>query len=84
MIPGSYTVRAEFRGFKILERADIDVGVGQDIRVDLSLEPGEQTQTVTVTGEPPQVNTTNAQLGGTIDNQTVDDLPISGRTFMGC
>ena len=83
LIPGSYTVRTEFKGFKNIERADINVGVGQDIRVDLSLEPGEQTQTVTVTGEPPQVNTTNAQLGGIIENQTVEDLPVSGRTFMG-
>ncbi len=83
LIPGRYTVRAEFKGFKVLERSDIAVGVGQDIRVDLSLEPGEQTQTITVTGEPPQVNTTNAQLGGTIDNQTVADLPISGRTYTG-
>ena len=76
-------MRAEFKGFKTIERADIVVGVGQDVRVDLSMEPGEQTQTVTVTGEPPQVNTTNAQLGGTIDNQAVEDLPVSGRTFMG-
>ena len=83
LIPGSYTVRAEFKGFKTIERADIVVGVGQDIRVDLSMQPGEQTQTVTVTGEPPQVNTTNAQLGGTIENQAVEDLPVSGRTFMG-
>lgn len=83
LIPGTYTVRAEFKGFKTIERSDIVVGVGQDVRVDLTMEPGEQTQTVTVTGEPPQVNTTNAQLGGTIENQAVADLPVSGRTFMG-
>jgi hypothetical protein len=83
LIPGKYTVRAEFKGFKVIERADIDVQVGQDIRVDLTLEPGEQSQTVTVTGEPPQVNTTNAQLGGTIENEAVADLPVSGRTFTG-
>ena len=33
------------------------------------MQPGEQTQTITVTGEAPQVNMTNAQLGGTIENQ---------------
>lgn len=83
LIPGTYTVRAEFKGFKVVERAGIAVGVGQDIRVDLSLQPGDQTQTVTVTGEAPQVNTTNAQLGGTIENQAVADLPVSGRTYTG-
>lgn len=75
LIPGTYAVRAEFKGFKTIERTDIVVGVGQDIRVDLSLQPGDQTQTVTVTGEAPQINTTNAQLGGTIENQAVADLP---------
>ncbi len=83
LIPGTYTIRVEFKGFKVVERADVVVGVGQDIRVDLSLQPGDQTQTVTVTGEAPQINTTNAQLGGTIENQAVSDLPVSGRTYTG-
>ena len=37
---------------------------------------------MTVTGEQPELNTTNAQLGGTITNQTATDLPIAGRTFL--
>ncbi|HWF38127.1 MAG TPA: TonB-dependent receptor [Candidatus Acidoferrales bacterium] len=83
LIPGTYTIRVEFMGFKVVERADVVVGVGRDIRVDIALQPGDQTQTVTVTGEAPQINTTNAQLGGTIENQAVSDLPVSGRTYTG-
>jgi hypothetical protein len=49
--PGTYKVPAEAKGFKGLDRTGISVGVGQDVRVDLILQPGEQTQTVTVTGE---------------------------------
>ena len=82
LTPGIYTVHAEFKGFKSVDRQDVAVGVGQDVRVDLSLQPGEQTQTVTVTGEQPELNTTNAQLGGTITNETATDLPIAGRTFL--
>jgi hypothetical protein len=82
LTPGSYTVRAEFKGFKSIDRQDVAVQVGQDVRIDLSLQPGEQTQTVTVTGEQPELNTTNAQLGGTISNETATDLPIAGRTFL--
>jgi hypothetical protein len=81
LTPGTYAIRAEAKGFKSIERTDITVGVGQDIRVDLTLQPGEQTQTVTVTGEPPQINTTNAQLGGTLENQTLNELPINGRQY---
>ena len=49
--PGTYKVRAEAKGFKVLDRTGISVGVGQGVRVDLILRPGEQTQTLTVTGE---------------------------------
>lgn len=82
LIPGAYTVRVETKGFSTVERKDIEVGVGQDIRVDITLQPGEQTQLVTVTGEMPEVNTTNAQLGGTIETQVIQDLPVEGRTFL--
>src|ERR1700683_1468426 len=60
LTPGTYTVRVEAMGFKTGERTDVVVGVGQDIRVDFIVQPGEQAQTVTVSGEAPQVNTTNA------------------------
>lgn len=81
LLPGNYTVRAEFKGFKVAEHSGLTVAVGQDVRVDLSLQPGEQTQTVTVTGEAPMVNTTSATLGNTVENSTIVDLPLNGRAF---
>ncbi len=68
LIPGTYTVRAEFMGFKTVERQNIGVTVGQDLRVDLSLQPGEQAQTITVTESLPLINTTNSAIGGTLEN----------------
>lgn len=81
LLPGSYKVRAEFAGFMIIERQNIILEVGQEIRVDLTLQPGQQTETITVTESLPLVNTTNAVLGGTIQNQTINDLPLNGRNF---
>lgn len=81
LLPGSYSVRAEFKGFKVAEHSGLTVQVGQDVRVDLSLQPGEQSQTVTVTGEAPMVNTTSATLGNTVENSTIVDLPLNGRAF---
>ena len=43
------------------------VEVGQTIRVDLTLQPGAQTQTITVSEEP-RIDTTDATLGGTVSN----------------
>src|SRR6266576_855240 len=81
LLPGSYKVRAEYAGFRIIERQNIVLEVGQEIRVDLTLQPGQQTETITVTESLPLVNTTNAELGGTIQNQTINDLPLNGRNF---
>ena len=64
-----------------LSAQKIVLEVNQDIRVDLSLEPGEQSQTITVTEEIPLIETTNATLGGTLSNETINDLPMMGRSY---
>jgi hypothetical protein len=81
LTPGAYMVRAEAKGFKKLERQNIDVGVGKEVRVDLIVQPGEQEQTVTVTEAVPLVETTNATLGGTLDNADIVDMPLNGRNY---
>src|SRR5229473_8199280 len=52
LTPGTYTVRVEAKGFKTLDRQNVVLEVGKEVRVDLTPQPGEQAQTVTVT-EPP-------------------------------
>ena len=64
-----------------MEHSGLLLEVGKDLRVDLTLQPGEQTQTVVVNGEPPMVETTNAILGGTLSNETINDLPLNGRNY---
>jgi opacity protein-like surface antigen len=81
LLPGTYTVRAEANGFKKLERENIELGVGKEVRVDLTVQPGTQAQTVTVTESIPLVETTNATLGGTLNNASINDLPLNGRNF---
>ncbi|HVB56124.1 MAG TPA: carboxypeptidase-like regulatory domain-containing protein [Candidatus Acidoferrales bacterium] len=76
LLPRTYSVRVEAKGFQAVEHAGLLLQVGKDIRIDLALQPGEQSQTVTVTGEAPMVETTNATLGGTLSNQTINDLPL--------
>ena len=81
LIPGTYTVRVEAKGFQTLEHANILLEVGQTLKVDLVLQPGAQTQTITVTSEAPAIDTTDVTLGGTIDQQTLGALPMNGRDF---
>src|ERR1700730_12872738 len=77
LLPGTYAVRGEARGFRAIEQQNILLEVGKDVRIDLSLQPGEQSQTIMVTGEPPMVETTSATLGGTLSNETINDLPLN-------
>ena len=79
--PGKYTVRAEAKGFKRIERQNIVLEVGKEVRIDLTLQPGAQEQTVTVTEAVPLVETTNATLGGTLDNSEIVDMPLNGRNY---
>jgi hypothetical protein len=81
LLPGTYTVRAEAKGFRTTEHSDVLVEVGKTIRVDLTVQPGEQTQTVTVTGEIPEIDTTDSTLGGTVSNAAINALPLNGRNF---
>src|ERR1700687_492978 len=78
---GNYTVRAESKGFKVYERQNIVVEVGREIRVDATLQPGDQNQTVTITESVPLVETTNATMGGTLENADIVDLPLNGRDY---
>src|ERR1700730_7717972 len=79
--PGTYVVRAEARGFQTVERPNVILEVGKDIRVDVTLRAGSESQTITVTEAVPLVDTTSATLGGTISNETLNDLPLNGRNF---
>ncbi len=69
LTPGSYSVRAQFTGFQTLNRTGISVGVGQAVRVDLAMQPGAQTQTVTVTEAVPLVDTSNEVLSSTVESR---------------
>jgi hypothetical protein len=79
--PGIYTIRAEAKGFKTSERTNIELQVAQDVRIDLTLQPGQTSETVVVSGEVPLLNTTSATLGGTLSNKEINDLPLNGRNY---
>ncbi len=81
--PGLYTLRATAPGFKTDERKGIALEVAREIRIDFTLEPGDTQSTITVSEEAPLVDSTSAVLGGTLSNQTINDLPLNGRNFLG-
>lgn len=81
LVPGTYTIHVTAQGFQTVDRQNVVITAGSDIRVDVTLQPGAQTQTVTVTEALPIINTTNAQTGGTLDQSQLANLPINGRNY---
>lgn len=81
LLPGTYTVRAEYKGFKTFERKNVLLEVGKDVRVDAVLQPGSANETIVITEEVPMVDTTSTTLGGTISNEIINDLPLNGRNY---
>ncbi len=81
LAPGLYSVVAQAAGFKKVERASVRLEVAKDLRIDLAMPTGQISESVTVTNEPPAIETTNTTLGGTFSNKSINDLPLNGRDF---
>jgi len=81
LIPGVYTVRVEASGFQTLNRENVEIEVGKEVRVDLTPRPGQQSQSVTITESIPLVDTASATLGGALSNADINDMPLNGRNF---
>ncbi len=80
--PSTYRIRVEYKGFKTYDRQGLDMGVGQEAKIDVTMQTGEQNQTVTVTEAVPLVETTSATLTGNIESEKIADLPLNGRNFV--
>ncbi|MFA5907395.1 MAG: TonB-dependent receptor [Vicinamibacterales bacterium] len=78
--PGVYTLKAELTGFKTFENKGIRVATQQFVTMDIKLDVGQLQETITVTGEAPLIDTSNASTGGVIDSRQLETLPSGGRS----
>jgi hypothetical protein len=77
LAPGNYTVTAEHSGFKKVERGGIPVGIGTAVAVNLTLEVGATTETVTVSGQAPLLETAGSDLGQNVPDNYIRDVGAS-------
>src|SRR5947199_1555179 len=78
---GAYEITTTIPGFKQQVRSGINLVVGQQAVINLTLEVGAAAEQVTVTEEAPLVNTTLSSTSGLITEQQVKELPLNGRSF---
>ena len=74
-------MRVELPGFRTLDRENVVVTVGGEIRVDVVIQPGTAAETVTVNEAIPLVDTTSGTLGGVLENAAINDMPLNGRNY---
>jgi hypothetical protein len=79
--PGHYEVRVHRSGFAEEIRTGIDLAVGQDAQVDLTLRLGTPSERVTVNAGAPLVSVGATDISGLVGERQVKDLPLNGRSF---
>jgi len=78
---GRYTVAVEASGFSKASATDITITVGTRQRVDLTMQVGAITESVTVTGAASALETDSSEHGQVISTQAVAELPLNGRNY---
>jgi Carboxypeptidase regulatory-like domain/TonB dependent receptor-like, beta-barrel/TonB-dependent Receptor Plug Domain len=78
---GTYTVRIELGGFKTISQRGIQLGAGQTVRQTFTLEVGAMSETITVTGESPLIQTAMSLQADSVGSQEVRELPVNRRNI---
>lgn len=79
---GTYEVQVSHAGFATETLQGLTLTVAQEAAVNVVLRVGSTSQSVTVTEQAPVMDTTNATLGGLVNNEKVEDLPLNGRNYL--
>ncbi len=74
--PGSYSVSASMQGFKQFRQTGVVIPVATAVDLDIHLTLGGTTQTVTVTGGAPLLQTSSSEVGSVVPNELIASLPL--------
>src|ERR1044072_3029080 len=75
---GTYEVECSAAGFRSFRRTLVEVGANEVMRVDIKLEIGEATQSVTVAADAALLQTDNSDVHKDLSKKELTDLPIDG------
>src|SRR5712692_5961497 len=78
---GSYDLEAEKSGFAKLSQKGILVDVGSKVNLDLSLPLASIQSIIEITAETPIIETTRTQVSSTVNEVSIQNLPVNGRNF---
>jgi hypothetical protein len=79
---GTYELKISAAGFETALRSGIDVHAQDRLGIDMKLQLGPTTATVTVTEQEAQLQTQDASVGQTVTAGTIQDTPLNGRNYV--
>ncbi len=79
---GAYKIQAELSGFTTVVFARVEFLVGQNATIPFTLKIAQVSETLTVLGESPLVDTSSSQVAGNVDRRQMEELPLQGRNWM--
>src|SRR5713101_5057577 len=78
---GNYEVQGQQSGFQTEVRSGITLTVGREEVINLALKVGQLSNKVTITAEAPLVESTTSAMSALVDERTIRDLPLNGRSY---
>ena len=80
--PGRYSITVDAPGFKQTLREPITVSTGERLRIDVTLETGAISESITIKDDAPLLRSESGSLGQVIDSRKITDIPLNGRNFL--
>src|SRR5215467_11413678 len=81
LLPGTYRIEVEKNGFKTLVRPDVTLHVQDVLNITFEMMVGSASESITVAGGAPLLNTSGAAVSTLVDNRFVENMPLNGRSF---
>src|SRR5204863_4943656 len=79
---GTYEVRVEYDGFDPYRHGGVTLAIGQTARLDIELRPAGVAETVTVSTQPPPLDSAQTSVATTIDSERIEELPVRSRNYL--
>jgi hypothetical protein len=77
--PGHYTVASKREGFQTQTQSGVNLDASENVHVNFALNIGSAETNVTVEATTTEVDTRESQIGATVDQKRIEDLPLNGR-----
>ncbi|HEX4750677.1 MAG TPA: TonB-dependent receptor [Bryobacteraceae bacterium] len=79
LVPARYRVTCSVSGFKTFDQSPVTLQVNQVLELDVTLQPGQTTERVTVTAEAPPLDTQTASVSTVVTTRSIQNLPLNVR-----